>query len=367
MKNHISKIGGKRMDYKILAINPGSTTTKIAIYKNEDEIFCETLEHDINELEKFETVQDQFEMRKDMVLCFLEDRGYNIKELSAIVGRGGMLPSVKSGAYRVNDLMVDRLRDKPIFEHASNLGALIAYEIANIIDVPAYIYDSVRVDELEEIARISGMPDIPRTSTNHVLNSRAMAMKVAKKHGKRYNEINCIVAHLGGGISVNIQRKGKMIDIIADDEGPFSPERAGRVPCKALIDLCYSGEYDKRTIHSKLRGKGGLKAYLNTHDAREIERKIGDGDKYAELVYEAMAYQVAKGIGELATVAEGNVDYIILTGGIAYSKMFTDWIVKRVKFIAPIEIMPGENEMESLVLGILRVIRGEEESREYVE
>ena len=278
-----------------------------------------------------------------------------------------MLPPVKSGAYRVNDIMVDRLKNRPVFEHASNLGALIAYEVANITDIPAYIYDSVRVDELEDIARISGMPDIPRTSTNHVLNSRAMAMKVAKKYGKNYDEINCIVAHLGGGISINVQEKGKMIDIISDDEGTFSPERAGRVPCKGLIDLCYSGKYDEKTMHKKLRGNGGLKAYLNTHDAREVEKRIENGDKYAELVYEAMAYQVAKGIGELATVVEGNIDYIIITGGIAYSKTFTDWIIKRVKFIAPIEIMPGENEMESLALGTLRVLRGEEEANEYME
>ena len=355
------------MSYKIFAINPGSTSTKIAIYQEEKEIFCETMEHDIEELKGFEMIKDQFQMRKEMILSYLNHKGYKIDELAAVVGRGGMLPPVKSGAYRVNDIMIDRLKNRPVFEHASNLGALIAYEIANDIDAPAYIYDSVRVDELEDIARISGMPDIPRTSTNHVLNSRAMAMKVAKKHGKNYNEINCIVAHIGGGISVNVQKKGKMIDIIADDEGPFSPERAGRVPCKGLIDLCHLGKYDEKTIHKKLRGDGGLKAYLNTHDAREVEKRIENGDKYAELVYEAMAYQVAKGIGELATVVEGEIDYIIITGGIAYSKIFTDWIIKRVKFIAPIEIIPGENEMESLALGTLRVLKGEEEANEYID
>jgi butyrate kinase len=233
--------------------------------------------------------------------------------------------------------------------------------------VPAYIYDSVRVDELEEIARISGMPEIPRTSTNHVLNSRAMAMKTAKKYGRDYYDVNCIVAHLGGGISVNVQKKGKMIDILADDEGPFSPERSGRVPCKALIDLCYSGKYDNQTVHKKLRGNGGLKAYLGTHEAREVERRIKNGDQQAKLIFEAMAYQVAKGIGEMATVVDGEVDFIILTGGIAYSKMFTEWIAKRVSFIAPIEIMPGENEMESLALGAIRVLRDEETANEYIE
>lgn len=355
------------MSYKVLAINPGSTSTKIALYEDEKEIFCKTLDHPAEQIEKYENVTDQFDMRKGVVLSFLKQNGYEVKELAAVVGRGGMVPKVKSGAYKVNKTMVDRLKNNPVVEHASNLGALIAYEIANSIGVPAYIYDSVRVDELEDIARISGMPDIPRTSTSHALNTRAMAMKVAKKYGKKYSDMNFIVAHLGGGISVNVHRKGQMIDIMADDEGPFSPERAGKVPCNALIDLCYSGKFDKKTMKKKLRGNGGLKAYLNTVDAREVEKMIENGDERAKLVYEAMAYQVAKGIGELATVVEGKVDAIVITGGIAYSDMITNWIKKRVEFIAPVEIMPGENEMESLALGTLRVLKGEEEAREYVE
>lgn len=355
------------MSYKILAINPGSTSTKIALYKDEKEVFCKTLDHLVEEIERYDNVADQFDMRKDIVLSFLKNNGYEVKELDAVVGRGGMVPKVKSGAYKVNETMVDRLKNNPIVGHASNLGALIAYEIANSIGVSAYIYDSVRVDELKDIARISGMPDIPRTSTSHALNTRAMAMKVAKKYGKKYSDMNFIVAHLGGGISVNVHRKGQMVDIMADDEGPFSPERTGRVPCNALIDLCYSGKYDKKTMKKKLRGNGGLKAYLNTVDAREVEKMIKNGDERAKLVYEAMAYQVAKGIGELSTVVEGKVDVIVITGGIAYSDMITRWIKKRVEFIAPVEIMPGENEMESLALGILRVLKGEEEAKEYIE
>ncbi|QCX34425.1 butyrate kinase [Caloramator sp. E03] len=355
------------MKYKILSINPGSTSTKIALYEDEKEILCKTLNHSADEIEKYEKIQDQFEMRKEAVLSFLKESGYDINELSAVVGRGGMLPKVKAGAYLVNEIMVNRLKNNPVIEHASNLGAIIAYEIANLIGVNAYIYDSVRVDELNDIARISGMPDIPRESTSHVLNSRAMAMKVAKKYGKKYNEMNFVVAHLGGGISLSIHEKGRIVDIIADDEGPFSPERAGRVPCKALIDLCYSGKYDKNTMNKKLRGNGGLKAYLNTVDVREVIQRINNGDEYAKLILEAMAYQVAKGIGELSTVVEGNVDAIIITGGIAYSDMITSWIKKRVSFIAPVEIMPGENEMESLSLGILRVLRGEEGYNVYNE
>ncbi|MEG0773405.1 butyrate kinase [Clostridium sp.] len=355
------------MSYKILAINPGSTSTKIALYENEEEVLCKTLDHQSEEIEKYARVQDQFEMRKEVVIRFLKENHYSIEEISAVVGRGGMLPPVKSGAYRVNTMMVDRLKNNPITEHASNLGALIAYEIANSIGVTAYIYDSVRVDELKDIAKISGMSDIPRSSTSHVLNSRAMAMKVAKKYGKKYDELNFIVTHLGGGISLSVHEKGKMVDIIADDEGPFSPERAGRIPCKELIDLCYSGKYDKKTMHKKLRGDGGLKDYLGTVDVREVVKAIEHGDKNAELILEAMAYQVSKGIGELATVVEGKVDAIVITGGIAYSKLITDWIKNRVQFIAPVEIMPGENEMESLSLGTLRVLRGEEEAKEYYE
>jgi len=355
------------VSYKILAINPGSTSTKIAVYEDERELFTATLDHPVEEIEKYDHIQDQYEMRKNVVLSFLEEKGFDVKELSAVVGRGGMLPPVKSGAYEVNELMLKTLREKPYMEHASNLGAPIAYEIAKVAGVKAYIYDSVRVDELNEIARISGMPDIPRTSTSHVLNTRAMAIKLAKKMGKKYEDMNFIVAHLGGGISLNVHQKGQIVDIISDDEGPFSPESAGRVPCRKLIELCYSGKYDKRTMLKKLRGNGGIKAYLGIIDAREVERLIEKGDEKARLIYEAMAYQVAKGIGELATVVEGNVDYIILTGGIAYSEMLTNWIKKRVEFIAPVEIMPGENEMESLAYGILRVLRGEEKFRVYTE
>ena len=355
------------MKYNILAINPGSTSTKLALYENDKEIFCNTLEHSAEEIEKYDKIQDQFEMRKNLVISSLLEKGYDIKSLSAVVGRGGMVPKVKSGAYKVNETMVNRLKFNPVIEHASNLGALIAYEIANEVNISAYIYDSVRVDELNDVARISGMPEISRTSTSHALNSRAMAMKVAKMNGKKYSDMNFVVAHLGGGISVSVHEKGRMVDILADDEGPFSPERAGRVPCKELIDLCYSGEFDKKTMNKKLRGNGGLKAYLNTVDVREVEEMIERNDEKAKLVLEAMAYQVSKGIGDLSTVVEGKVDAIVLTGGIAYSKRITALIKKRVEFIAPVEIMPGENEMESLAMGILRVLKGEEEASEYSE
>ena len=355
------------MSYKILAINPGSTSTKISLYEDEQEIFTKKLDHPLEQIEKFDNVEDQLQMRKNLVMATLEENNFDIKELSAVVARGGMLPPVKTGAYIINDLMVDRVERRPIMEHASNLAAPIAYSIAQAAGVPSYIYDCVMADELPDIARISGMPEIPRTSSSHVLNTRAMAIKAAKEHGRKYEDMNIIVAHLGGGISINIHEKGRIVDLLSDDEGPFSPERAGRVPCRDLINLCYSGKYDKKTMQRKLRGNGGLRAYLNTIDAREVQQMIEGGNEEARLVYEAMAYQIAKGIGELATVVEGNVDVIVLTGGIAYSQMLTDWIVKRVSFIAPVEILAGENEMESLAFGALRVLKGEEEAREYRE
>jgi len=355
------------MGYKILAINPGSTSTKIALYEDEQEVLVKTLDHPAEEIEKYDKVFEQFQMRKDVVLSFLKDNGYDVNNLDAVVGRGGMLPPVKAGAYKVNKLMVDRLKNNPVQEHASNLGALIAYEIAGSIGKEAYIYDSVKVDELKPVARISGMPAIPRMSTSHVLNSRAMAIKVAKKYNKKYTDMNFVIAHMGGGVSLSVYEKGNLSDIISDDEGPFSPERSGRVHCKVLVDLCFSGKYDKKTIGKMLSGNGGLKAYLGTVDAREVEKMIKEGNEEAKLVYEAMAYQIAKGIGELSTVVKGKVDAIILTGGIAYSKMMTDMIKERVEFIAPVEIMAGENEMESLALGTLRVLRNEEEAREYTE
>ena len=352
---------------RILTINPGSTSTKVALYADKQVMIVETLDHPVTELQKYEHVQDQFDFRKNVILDLLKKNDISLESLDAVVGRGGLLPPVKSGAYKVNEAMVDRLKNRPVVEHASNLGALIAYEIAEKLGIPAFIYDSVAVDEMNDIARISGMPAITRASLSHALNARAMAHKYAEKIGKKYEEMNLIVAHLGGGISVTAHEKGAMTDLSSDDEGAFSPERSGRVPCNKLIDLCYSGQYDKRTMKKMLRGNGGLTAYLGTVDAREVEKMIEQGNEEARLVYEAMAYQVSKAIGELATVLKGDVDAIILTGGISYSNKMTDWITERVSFIAPVEVLAGENELESLAFGALRVLSGEEEAKTYVD
>lgn len=349
--------------YKILAINPGSTSTKIALYENEKEVFTRKITHSNDELAHFDSITGQYGMRYQAIMKLLAHAKVDIYELAAIVGRGGILPPVKTGAYHVNKKMVERLKNRPVVEHASNLAAMIAYEMATELSIPAFIYDSIASDELDDIARISGIKGIRRKSFCHVLNMRATAMLVANKMGRSYEDMNFIVAHLGGGISLSVHKKGKLVDIIADDEGPFSPERAGRVPCLDLIKLCY--QHDKKTMKAKLRGKGGLISYLNTNDAQQVEALIEQGDAYALKIYQAMAYQIAKGIGELATVLCGEVDRIILTGGVAYSQMLTQWIQERVEFIAPVEIIPGENELESLSLGALRVLKGEEIVHEY--
>ena len=355
------------MNYRILAINPGSTSTKIAVYDNEKQLLVKAINHKIEDLEVYERIQDQFEMRKNEVLKYLKENDIDLNSISAIVGRGGLLPPVKSGAYLVNEEMIDRLVNRPILEHASNLGAIIAYEISKPLGINAYIYDSVSVDELTDVARLSGIKDMDRDCLSHALNSRAMAIKYAKNNNKKYEELNLIVAHLGGGISLSIHEKGKMVDIVSDDEGPFSPERSGRVPCKKLIDRCFSGNYTHREMLKTIRGKGGISSYLGTIDVRKVEEMINEGNEDAKLVHDAMTYQIAKGIGELATVVCGNVDAIILTGGMAYSKLITDNIKKRVEFISEVCVIPGENELEALSLGILRVLRKEEDAKTYSE
>ncbi len=355
------------MEYNILAINPGSTSTKIAVYEGKEEKFSVSIDHPAKDLDTFEGINEQFPFRKETILSALKEKNYSLENLSAVVGRGGQLPPVQSGGYQVNQDMKRRIIEGPIVSHASNLGALLADAIAKPLGIPAYIYDAVSSDELKPLARVIGIPEIKRQSFCHVLNSKAMCRKAAEAEGTRYEEKNYIVAHLGGGISISAHEKGRIVDVITDDGGPFSPERSGSIPLIYIVDMCYSGLYNKREISRKLRGMGGMKALLGTSDCREIEKRIADGDEYAKLVYEAQAYQVAKGIGELAPTFETKPDAIILTGGIAYSKMLTSMIQKRVEFMAPVVIMPGENELESLALGALRILKGEEEVHIYKE
>ncbi|QIB68941.1 butyrate kinase [Aminipila butyrica] len=354
------------MSYKILAINPGSTSTKLALYENEARIFERSLPHTAKELEPFEEILDQFEFRKKLILEALREANVDLQELSAVVGRGGMMPNMKAGGYVANEAMVNTLREGLASPHASNLGALLARDIAAPMGIPAYIYDAVTSDEMEQVARFTGMPEVSRKSFCHVLNMRAVSRKVAVKYAKRYEDMNILVAHLGGGISLSVHHKGKIVDCIRDDEAPFSPERAGTIPALELVDLCYSGQYTRQEMIRKFRGKGGLKAYLGTQDLREVLDMSQNGDKLAADLLEAEVYQIAKAVGQLAPVLSGKYDCIILTGGMVYSEELVEKIRERICFIAPVEVVPGEFEMEALALGALRMIDGQEQAREYV-
>lgn len=355
------------MRFMLLAINPGSTSTKIALYRDDKCLNTKNIEHEISSIEDYDSIISQLPMRKQAIENWFDINGIDPSILSAVVGRGGILPPVKSGAYRINDEMIDRLINRPLVEHASNLGAVLADAIASPLGIPSFVYDPVSVDELEDVAKISGMPLIERKSHTHVLNSRAMARKVAESFGVQYKDMNFIVAHLGGGISISAHRRGRIIDVIADDEGPFSPERSGRVPCRELISLCYSGKYDEGTMQKNLRGNGGMKAYLGTTDVKKVAADALGGDHKSNLILDAMTYQISKGIGELATVLKGDVDSIILTGAIAHNRMITDMINGRTRFIAPVIIKPGENELEALAYGGLRVLKGEDKAHDYHE
>lgn len=354
------------MSCKILVINPGSTSTKVAVFDGEEKIFEKSIAHTPDELKDFERVIDQFKFREKVISSVLKENNFEVSELEAVVARGGLFPKIEAGGYTVNKDMIDTLNEGLASPHASNLGALIADKIAKPLGIPAYIYDAVTSDELMEEAKLTGMPDVEKQSICHVLNVKAMARRVAKKHGKTYEDMNLIAAHMGGGITVSVHHKGKIIDCVRDDEGAFAPERSGGIPSLDLVDLCYSGNYTKTEMIKKVRGRGGLMGYLQTQDLRDVEAMIADGDKHAEAVYNAMAMQIAKDIGSLAPVLSGNYDYIILTGGMAYSKRLTQMIKEKVEFIAPVEIEAGEDEMGSLALGALRILRGQEKAKNYV-
>jgi butyrate kinase len=296
----------------------------------------------------------------------MKSEDYETSQLKAVVGRGGLLKPMPSGTYKVTDAMIEDLKIGVQGEHASNLGGIIAKSIADLEGIDAFIVDPVAVDEFDDVARISGIPEITRRSLLHALNVRAVAHNLAKEKGKKPHELNLVVAHLGGGISVVPMRKGKMVDANnANEMGPFSPERTGGLPVGDIVKMCFSGKYTYQEVKKKMRGKGGLVAYLGTNDAREVEKMINEGDKKAKLVYEAMGYQIGKEIGAMATVLNGDIDAIILTGGIAHSKMLTDYVKEMVEFIAPVVLMPGEDEMWALNQGVLRVFSGEEEAKIY--
>ena len=353
--------------FNILAINPGSTSTKVALFSDEDCVFTENLSHSAEEIIRYTRIADQFPMRLSALEIMLKTHSVILESLHAIVGRGGLLRAVQGGTYRVNDLMLDELKKAERGEHASNLGGLLAHAIAQKMQLPAFIVDPVVVDELEEVARISGLPQIQRRSIFHALNQKAVARAVASKLGKKYRDINLIIAHCGGGISVGSHKKGRVVDVnnALDGDGPFAPERAGGLPSGQLAELCYSGRYTLSDIKKMLTGQGGMVAYLGTQNLYEVKRRIASGDSDAHKIFEAMAYQVAKQIGAMAAVLLGEVHAVVLTGGLASDADFVRLISERIRWIGQIFVFPGEQEMLSLVQGALRVLNNLESAKIY--
>lgn len=355
--------------FKILVINPGSTSTKIAVFEDIKSILLKTLRHTPEELSKFEDVPSQYEFRKEVILNELKLAQIEIEDIDAVVGRGGLLRPIPSGVYEVNDKMKQDLRyssGKP--QHASNLGALIADDIAQSLPAArAFIADPIVVDELQDVARITGLPELPRQSVFHALNQKAVARNYARLVEKKYEDLNLIVAHLGGGISIGAHKKGRVVDVnnALDGYGPFSPERAGTLPSGGLVDMCFSGKYTYEEMKKKVVGHGGLMAHLGTNQAHEAEERALNGDKKADLILHAMSYQIAKNIGACVAVLEGNVDAVLLTGGMAQNKTVVGYIRKYIDWIGNIKIYPGEDEMSALAMNALAVLKGEMECKEY--
>lgn len=355
------------MAIKSLIINPGSTSTKIGAFEDETLLFEETLRHSTEEISQYATIFDQKDFRKKIITDLLKEKNFDVNSLNMVVGRGGMLKPIPGGTYAVTDDLLEDLKVGVQGQHASNLGGILAREIADSIGVPSYIVDPVVVDELAPAARYSGMAEIPRGSIFHALNQKAVAKRYAAEIGKPYESLRLVVVHMGGGVSVGAHEDGKVVDVFSafDGDGAFSPERAGGVPCGALVKLCFSGKYTEKELYSKLIGKGGFNAYCGTNDMRDVEKMVQDGDKKAEEVREAFITQVAKDMGAMACVLKGKVDQIIVTGGIAYDKVVVAGLKEKAGWIAPMTVYPGEDELLALVQGGLRIMRGEEELKVY--
>ncbi len=355
------------MGFKVLAINPGSTSTKIGVFEDEKQLFELTLRHSSEELEQYEKVIDQLDWRTQMVQDALKEADFDVNELSAVIGRGGILRPMDSGIYEVNDTMRGDLKCATT-EHASNLGALIASRVAESVGVKAYIADPVVVDELDDVARLSGLPQCPRRSVFHALNQKATARLHCKNMGWEYEKKNLVITHMGGGISVAAHKRGRIVDVTnaLDGEGTFSPERSGYLPAAAVADMCFSGEYTREQIQKLIAGKGGLVAHIGSNAfGASLKQAQETNDEHALLVLEAMLYNVAKNIGAMAAALGGDVDAVILTGGIVYNQPVIDYLEERCSFIAPVTAYPGEDELGALVRNVLGVLSGEVEPKIY--
>lgn len=356
------------MPYRILSINPGSTSTKVGVFEDEKLIFCDTVRHSKQELDKFAAITDQADMRLELITKMLADNNIDINSMDAYVGRGGIIAPLESGVYAVNDKMIHDIFHTKASKHASCLGGLFARKLGDKNGKPSFVVDPVVVDERIQIAKISGLPEYPRACVFHALNQKAVARKYARENNIPYEKCRLIVAHMGGGITVGAHEYGKVIDVNDgfNGEGPFSPERCGGLQVDAVVNMCFSGNYTKADVLALANKRGGVSAHLDTNDMREVEKRAAEGDEKAKLVFEAMAYNIAKEIGAMAAVLSYKVDAVILTGGLAYSKPFTQMISERVDGIAPIVIYPGEDELAALCDGALRVLRGEEQVKEYL-
>ena len=355
------------MAVKSLIINPGSTSTKIGVFEDETLLFEETLRHSTEEIAKYASIVDQKDFRKEIITNLLKEKNFDINSLNMVVGRGGMLKPIPGGTYAVTDDLLEDLKIGKQGQHASNLGGILAREIGDSIGVPSFIVDPVVVDELCDIARYSGVPELPRTSVFHALNQKAVAKRYAKEIGKAYDTLNLIVVHMGGGVSVGAHENGRIIDVFnaLDGDGAFSPERAGGAPVGALIKMCFSGQYTEKEVYKKFVGNGGFNAYLGTNDMRDVEKMVNDGDAKAKEIRDAFIFQVSKDIGSMACVLKGKVDQIVVTGGIAYDKNVMRGLKEACEWIAPMTVYPGEDELLALVQGGLRVINGEEAAKVY--
>lgn len=354
------------MAYKILIINPGSTSTKIGVYEDETQVMEETLRHSTEEIAQYATIYDQKDFRKDVIVSVLKEKGVNLNDIDVVVGRGGLLKPIPGGTYETTPELLEDLKIGKQGQHASNLGGILAKEIASEINVPSYIVDPVVVDELQDVARLSGHPEMPRISIFHALNQKAVAKRYAKETGKAYEDLNLIVVHMGGGVSVGAHKNGKVVDVAnaLDGDGPFSPERAGGLPSGALMKLCFSGKYTQAEVGKMINGNGGFNAYVGTNDMRDLV-KMAETDDNAKLVMDAFHYQLVKEIGAMAVVLGGKVDQIILTGGIAYNAITQNTMKESVEWIAPVTVYPGEDELLALAQGAIRVMSGEEEAMKY--
>lgn len=354
-------------DLTILVINPGSTSTKVALFEQNNQVFQKDISHSIEELAPYDKITDEFTFRKEIILNELENAGIDILNIKMVIGRGGLVKPVPSGIYEVNEAMKADLKDSPMGEHASNLGGLIADDIAQQIGAKAYIADPVVVDELQEVARFSGHPLLPRKSIFHALNQKAIARHHAATQNTTYEEMNLIVVHMGGGITIGAHQKGKVIDVNngLDGDGPFSPERSGSLPMGDFARLCFSGKYTQKQIRRMIKGKGGYVAYLGTNSAAEVNRKAKNGDMEARRIQDAMIYQVGKEIGAMASVLHGKVDGILLTGGVAYNQDVVDTINEMVNYLAKVFVYPGEDEMKALATNALMLAKGFINARKY--